>query len=318
MRDGGRVSDCLTRQKKIGLTLENLSSMYADNLNHHFFGPMWALSAYLGSCIGSQNAVCAAKNEYLQGNISLIPAAVRDVPFMMRSIVAEACISLGESYENEVDDSCKVVVTSSPWNHLNNKQIREASASQRISAFSMFKSGAARILFGASPYNTTKLSPLKSIIIYSRRDASNNRRLDNAEDIAKTLRDGLMNHNVEVKIISDLQILSLEEKFTLFASTDVFMAPHGAWMANTMFMPSHSLVLTIEKDGDSFEAWDKPFDTSFLTVKVMTANQALSSSPYSVMCSINRVGNDTHTADYVVSDLSKTISVIDEFLNSKK
>lgn len=72
----------------------------------------------------------------------------------------------------------------------------------------------------------------------------------------------------DIQLVPSLLTMTNTQRIQLFSRAHVVLAPHGAWIVNTIFMPDNSLVLTIEKDENmvSFNAWDRFFELPSLKV----------------------------------------------------
>lgn len=110
----------------------------------------------------------------------------------------------------------------------------------------------------------------QAFCIYDRKD-SHRRRLLNSLDLARAMKHS--NPTITVRVYHAVPT-SVPQAAKLFSSCRSFLAPHGAWAPNVLFMPEVSTVFTIRKSYDdplkNFHVWDMPLSTEGRKVKLVT------------------------------------------------
>ena len=280
------VRSCLTASKIAYLNIHFKETQHCYNINHHFQEVMWPITAYIAECIKPIPLFCslgqiAADHFYRLGEKSTSPLfsrASKVFPtFLFKSFLEDNCLAQ-DWYTNIslYQPKCFVTITLGNEFGLEEHKLRGApNKEDRNEIFQSYKRGAMRLL---NLTDTRKehfdLDPSyqRNIIIYTRKhDGDNGRLLIKPEKFADDLRAALPSFTVI--LIHDLTKLSIVERYKLFDSATVFIAPHGGWAPNMMFMNDHRtfyprLVLSIEKPWlpvarFSYEVWDKQFTTFF-------------------------------------------------------
>jgi hypothetical protein len=112
----------------------------------------------------------------------------------------------------------------------------------------------------------------KTIVIYTREDAKLGRKLLNGNHVATVLRHQFPHMQVLLvdKLVSNAT--NSNEFYSLFSTASVFIAPHGGWMPNVLFMQKNALVLTIQREDQElfhFKVWDLFFESPAITVLLL-------------------------------------------------
>ena len=135
-----------------------------------------------------------------------------------------------------------------------------------------------------------------NVIVYSREDASNHRKLLNAMKICEWLREKLLPpERYGVSLVRKLTNMTDSTRYLLFKNSHVFIAAHGGYSPNTLFMPPSSLWFDILINEESFREWDFSLHSSkYVQVIAMTDDIKMAKTFKSVSVPIKRFKVDQH------------------------
>lgn len=254
----------------------NLNRCFTYNFNTYFHQCLYQLFEYL-ALIGKKTSICYLadtnqrivklddhfNNDYLQ-----------EFPLFMyyiTSMLNEFCIKL---YMNstisliEEYPSCLVHFDTRLGNYgiqhlsLRTKMKQNERIDMRLRTLHMLRDGLIKQShMPKNIFNETNHDGL-NILIYSREDARNKRKILNPVEIQLNLQQKFPYYHV--RLIRHLPVTHFAEIIKIFSSTNILIAPHGGWGPNLMFMPKGSLAFIINTK-NSYH-WDAPFQTKELHI----------------------------------------------------
>lgn len=217
-------------------------------------------------------------------NSLFTPASVIFPKFLFTSFLQDNCIAQDWNTDiSEYNPKCHVSITLRyEVGNEEHKLLGAPNKEDRNEIFTSYKRGAMELLnlpYTRKDHFDLDKSYQKNIVIYSRQlDGDAGRRIVKPEIFADKLRTALPEFNVI--LIHGLTKLTIAERITLFDSASVFIAPHGGWAPNMMFMNDERsfyprLVLTLEKPWlpvarFSYDEWDAKFATRKMDVMFVT------------------------------------------------
>ena len=202
------------------------------------------------------------------------------------------------------------------------KSSRDINAKNKV--FKVLYDGAVKLANSSSYSESTVIkrnAEMINIVIYSRVDSSG-RTLLYPEELLRSLSQKLQFYSDHISLthIPRLSSFSLTERVRLFAQTNVILAPHGAWMVNSVFMSANSLVLSLAKEltgMTSFKVWDKFYASRFVDVKLVTSDNSLRYSRDVIICDMARDRKDLQTANYHLTDIDPIAKYLNDYLSKK-
>ena len=135
-----------------------------------------------------------------------------------------------------------------------------------------------------------------NVVLYSREDASNHRRLLNAVKLCEWIREQLLPpERYNINLVRKLTNLTDSARYLLFKNSHVFIAVHGGYSPNTLFMPPSSLWFNVIIGEDSFREWDFSLHSSkHVEVVAMTDDITLVEKYDAALVPIKRTQVDQH------------------------
>lgn len=307
--------ECL-RELVIDMPGELHQASIVYNPNHYFKDFFYPLAAFVVSCFGDANKNICNLGGYDSSHLPL--DLDNGMQIFMKALIVSSCSrytnytnSLGNhlNSNNTMNRCSRFNITKTDHNYLD--MPGDQNTLIKAKTFRYIREGGVMLLNISNEhedsYQISGINRTKNVLIYTRHDAGNSRMLLNPLSVKYELDNYGINHQsgFEIHIVSSLTNLTLRERIQLFYNSRIVLAPHGAWIANAVFMPDKSLVFSIEKDENmkSYVAWDHIFVHPNLTVVMLSADKKLKSNKDVEICDIRRDGDKIHEANYELKNL---------------
>lgn len=237
------------------------------NINHFYRGLTWPLSEFLTFCFDKPLRCFVSNSTQSHGLKDFDADSRRGDTLFLGAVIYGACSEVIFDYMSQVTLQSTVgavyTMVEDPAEKVE-VWIDYAADAVRVAVFRSIKRGAKRML-GIEESTAASAGTSKSIIVYSREDEDLYRpcRISQSKAFAKSLKHLLP--SARVRLLRSINSMDLRKVFLLFSNTNVVLTLHGGWAPNLMFMPSHSLVLSVSSL-EQYSEWDVPLNSSLATI----------------------------------------------------
>lgn len=289
MRISG-ASACLAADKRTGATPLRLVIDMTDhdkyNLNHYFRQAVLPVGVWCSHCLAHRLPLDVCDLSAIESTHFLRSSSdytTQEVSYITHMMLEKVCKRIVWDKSNDSSSSsnnngryCDIRISNRKQRNMRVFKLKGVSTAWKQEALQLIRAG---VLEGAGLSAAAADGGKKRVVLYDRGDASHGRKLLNAAQVIAQLKEAFPLY--VVRLVSSLEALQASGIVKLFSETDIFIAPHGAWMPNAIFMPAGASVYVIENielrdPVDTFVFWDSLYDeTRFARVRLLTNRSAL-------------------------------------------